>query len=139
MSFFSGIEKFFKKVFGSTTWEKTASTTLALIGPLTEEIVTIAAGEAAGVEVTSIVREVQSDLALVAGVVSGGSPASPSLLNAASSSLQSVKSNLSGLLAAGHIKDPAKLQQVTGIVNTIIGEVSAILSAMPQAAPAPAQ
>jgi len=138
MSFFKGIESFFKKLFGSTNWEKTASTTLALVGPLTEEIVALSAGEPAAAEVQSIITEVQSDLALVSGVVSGATPASasPSLISTATNSLNSVKSNLSGLLAAGHIKDPAKVAQVTGLVNTIVGEVEAILSAMPKPAAA---
>ena len=138
MSFFKGIENFFKKVFGSTNWEKTASTTLALVGPLTEEIVALSAGEPAAAEVQSIITEVQSDLALVSGVVSGATSAtaSPSLISTAVNSLNSVKANLSGLLAAGHVKDPATCAKVTGLVNTIVGEVEAILSAMPKPAAA---
>lgn len=135
MSFFGGIENFFKKLFGSTNWEKTASTTLALIAPLTEEIVAEAAGEPAEAEVQSIVTQAQSDLALVSGIVSDAKGvASPTLVQTAVDTLESVKSNLSGLLTAGHIKDPAKLSKISGITKTIIGEVEAILGAIPKPA-----
>lgn len=136
---FTGIWDFFKKLAHSNTWERSVSTTLNLIAPLTEEIVTLTAGEAAATEVQSIVTQVQNDLALVSGVVSGaesGAAANPTALGTAQSALQSVSSNLSGLLAAGHIKDPATLTKVTSTVDMIVGEIEAILKAIPTSAPA---
>lgn len=133
MSFFGSVKSFFHKLFGELpSWEKTVSSTLTLLAPLTEEIVTVSAGEPAAAEVQSVVGEVQKDMSTVAAVASGaaGSP-SATTYQAATTALNSIKSNLGGLLTAGHIKDPAKAQKITGIANTIIGEVEAILSEIP--------
>ena len=141
MSFFASVKSFFHKLFGSLpSWEKSASSTLAFAAPLVEEIVALSAGEPAAAEVQSIVNEVQKDMATVATVVSGaaGAPAATSY-QTATTALTSIKSNLGTLLSAGHIKNPETLTKVTGIANTLIGEVEAILSEIPApAAAAPA-
>ena len=144
MSFFSSVKSFFHKLFGSLpSWEKSASSTLTLLAPLTEEIVALAAGEPAAAQVQSVIGEVQKDMATVAAVTSGaaGAPSATSY-QTATTALNSIKSNLSGLLSAGHIKNADTLSKVTGIVNTVVGEVEAILSEIPAptsaAPPAPA-
>ncbi len=135
MSFFSAVKSFFEKLAHSNTWEKSVSTTLDILAPLTEEVIALTAGEPAAAEVASVISEVQKDLGVVAGVVNGaeGGSAPASLIATAQQSLNAVKSNLGALLAAGHIKDTATLTKVTATVNTIVGEVDAILGAIPTA------
>lgn len=144
MSFFASVKSFFHKLFGSLpSWEKSASSTLAFAAPLVEEIVALSAGEPAAAEVQQIVAEIQKDMATVATVVSGaaGAPSATSY-QTATTALNSIKANLGGLLTAGHVKNPETLAKVTGVANTIIGEVEAILSEIPApaaaATPAPA-
>lgn len=146
MSFFASVKSFFHKLFGSLpSWEKSASSTLTLLAPLTEELLALVAGEPAAAEATSIIAEVQKDMATIAAVTSGAAGApSASSYQTATTALNSIKSNLSGLLTAGHVKNPETLAKVTGVANTIIGEVEAILAEIPQpaaatpATPAPA-
>ena len=89
-----------------------------LLAPLVEEIVALSAGEPAAAEVQSVIGEVQKDMATVAAVVSGaaGAPSATSY-QTATTALNSIKSNLGGLLSAGHIKNPDTLSKVTGIVK----------------------
>lgn len=142
MSFLSGIfsavHKFFHALGHSDAWQKAISTTLDLIAPLTEEIVAVSAGEPAAQEVKSVITEVQNDLGLVAGLAAAGAgdPTGP-MVAKAQDALSRVQSNLSGLLAAGHIKNPDTLSKVTSTANIIIGEVQAMLKHLPTA-PAPA-
>jgi hypothetical protein len=133
--FFHAIAAFFEKLGHSNSWEKSVSTTIAIAAPLTEDIVALTAGEADAAKVQSAIVEVQNDLALVKGVVDGAQAgtAPASLIATATASLESVKTNLGALLTAGHIKDPATLEKVTLTVNTIIGEVVAMLGAVPVA------
>lgn len=140
MSFFSKVKSFFHQLFGALpSWEKSVSSTLTLLAPLTEEIVALTAGEPAAKEVQAVVGEVQKDMATVAAVTAGaaGSP-SATTYETASTALNSIKSNLGGLLAAGHIKNPVTLTKVTETVNTVIMEVEAILSELPQSSSPPA-
>jgi hypothetical protein len=139
MSFFSKLKAFFHNLFGHLPkWEQAAASSIKFAAPLTEEIVLLAAGEPAEKEVQSIIGEVQSDMAVASGILTAGAP-STSGIQTVTNALNSVKSNLSGLLTAGHIKNPANVEKVTGIANTIIGEVEAILSEVPTAAaPTPA-
>jgi hypothetical protein len=129
-SFFASAEDWFEKIFGHTTWQQTASTTIALSAPLVESLVAVTAGEADSAKVQEVVNEVQTDLATVAQLIKqsqGGTNTFQTIANI----LNSVKNNLSGLLAAGHIKDQATLEKVTGIVNTVLGELVAILGSIP--------
>ena len=138
MSFFSNVKAFFHNLFGHLpTWEKAASSTIKIIAPLTEEMVLLAAGEPAEKEVQSIVGEVQSDMAVAAGILGSG-PASSSGIQTVTNSLNAIKANMSGLLAAGHIKNPLKIERFTGIANTIIEEAEVILSEVPTPPPTPA-
>jgi len=129
-TFFHSVFHFFENLGHSNKWEKAANATIGIIGPLTERIVEMTAGEAAAGEVKNIISQVQNDLGVVAGVVGAASAnnasADPSLLSTVFAACNSVKSNLSGLLAAGHVKDTATMTKVTSTVNTIVGEIDAI-------------
>ena len=133
MSWFSKVVTWFEHL-GHSNWEQSASTTLKLVAPLTETIVTEAAGEADADKVQSLVTEVQSDLAVAATLISGADAPGASAGTQITTALNSVTANLGGLLSAGHIKNPATLTKVTSIVKTVVGEVEAILSAMPKKA-----
>lgn len=131
-SFFSKIGHFFGKLFGAApSWSQKASTTITLVAPLTNTIIALAAGEEAAKEATAVVHEVQADLAAASHLLSeahGSSEYSAGL----TSVLEAVNNNLGALLAAGHIKNPEKVTKVTAIVNTITGEISAVIGALPK-------
>jgi len=129
MSFFSKVEAFLKKVFGSAKFENTARAALTIVAPLTETIVGLVAGEPAAAAVGAIINQVQSDLGVAATVI-GEADQTPTLDGA----LSAVTSNLQTLLTAGHISDPTTLAKVTTVVNTIVGEVEAIQKTLPAAA-----
>lgn len=132
MSFFSKVASFFEKFIKNTTWEQKASAGLGLLAPGLESIVALTAGEPDAAEIQKVVAEVQSDLGTIAGLLSqsqAGVSVTATLVNV----LNSIKGNLSALLAAGHIKDQATLQKVTAIVNGVIAEVEAILPLIPTA------
>jgi hypothetical protein len=133
-SFFSKIESFFKKVFGSVAWQQTASAVLTLILPLLKTVLTLVVGEGAADAVTAIVNEVISDLGTVSVLITQ-SQGDPSVIGTIGNLLNAVVSNLTALLSAGHIKDTATLSKVTAIVNTVVGEAGAILKVLPTPPP----
>lgn len=131
---FKKFESFFNKLFGSVpSWSVKASTVITYVAPLTNTAIALFAGEDAAAEATKIVNQVQSDLTVAAKFASEahGSDTAPAGLSTA---LQSVNDNLAELLAAGHIKNPETLSKVTAVVNTITGEISAVIGSLPKAA-----
>jgi len=134
MTFFGKIENFFKKVFGSTKWETTAASVITLVAPLLETVVTLTAGEPAAMLVENVIHEIQGDLAAVSAVVTSAVvPGTTGSAAVATNVLTAVQNNLQQLLAAAEIKNPVTQQQVTGIVNTVAGEINAILAAVKNA------
>lgn len=131
-SFFHKVEAALKKIFGSTTWEKSVSSTLTYVGPLLELLVGLAAGGPAAALVTGIVNTTQADLGTVAAVVNGATatPAA-SELAAATSALNSIKANLPQLLTASEVKNSTKATEITATATTIIGEIEAIMENIP--------
>jgi hypothetical protein len=72
---------------------------------------------------------VQSDLAVLAAVVDDATAAPGSHAAAvATSALNSIKTNLSGLLAAAEVKNSAKSTEITIAVNTIVAEADVLLA-----------
>jgi hypothetical protein len=137
--FWNKVESAFKKLFGSTNWEKTASAVITYVAPLLELLVGLAAGGPAETLVAGIVNTVQADLATVAAVVNGATATPPANeLAAVTNALNSVKANLPALLTAVEVKNSAKSTEIASTANTIIGEVEAILANMPTAAATPA-
>jgi hypothetical protein len=128
MSFFSKIESFLKKVFGSAKWENIARATLTVVAPLTETIVGLVAGEPAAAALGALINQIQSDLGVAATVI-GQADQTPTLTGA----LTAVQSNLQAILTAGHITDPTTLQKVTAVVNTVAGEIEAVQKTLPAA------
>jgi hypothetical protein len=130
--FFERVKAALVKLFGSTTWEKTTSATIAYIAPLLETIVGLAAGGPAETIVTAIVAKIQSALATVTAVVDGATTTPPANeIAAVTEALNSIKTNLAALLADADVKNSGLLTKVTAVVDTIIGEVEAILAEIP--------
>jgi hypothetical protein len=134
---FSHIKTFLEKVFGSTNWERVAINTLAVVGPLLTTLVTLTAGAPAAALVSKIISIVQADLqtaaTLITSVQSGTATGAAAQLQ---NLLAGVKTNLTSLLTAADIKDADTQAKVSAIVNTVTGEIDAILTEMPTASPA---
>lgn len=141
-TFFHKVGSAFKKLFGSSTWEKTASSTITFVAPLLETIVGYVAGSGAENTVKGIIGTVQSDLATIAAVVDGGQVDAHGTAVVVSA-LNSVRANMSGLLNLAEVKNSDKQAAITTAVNLVVGEVDAMLGALPAAqavntvAPAP--
>ena len=86
------------------------------------------AGQSEGsTEVASVATEVEKDLSLVStglSQIAAGQNASSTVVSA----LESIKSNIGGLLAAGHIKNPKTVQTVENVTNAFVAEVETIIS-----------
>lgn len=141
-SFFHRVGAAFKKLFGNSTWEKTAQSTITFVAPLLETIVQLAAGSGAEQAVAKVVGTVQSDLATLLAVIDEANASTdPHTAAVVATALGSVKDNLSCLLNIAEIKNSGKITQVTAAVNLIVGEVDAMLGSLPAptaVAPAPA-
>lgn len=130
--FWHRLEAALKKIFGSTTWEKTTSGIITYVAPLLETLIALTAGGPAAALATSIINTVQTDLATVSAVVSGATATPPANeLQAAVGALNSIKANLGQLLAAAEIKNSGKQAEITLAVNTIVGEIDACLENVP--------
>lgn len=124
---FGKIESLFKEVFGSAaTWEQIASTTITVVSPIVETIITLTAGEPAALAVAAIVAQIQTDMANVAKTITaaGSSPTVTTTLN-------SIITNLQALLTGADIKDATTLTKVESVVKTLVAEFEAILDAIP--------
>jgi hypothetical protein len=133
--FWDKVEAAFKKLFGSTKWEQTASSVVTYVAPLLETLVALTAGGPAAAIVTGIVNTVQADLATVAAVVNGATATPPvNELAAVMQALASIQTNLPALLTAAEVKNSTNASKITAVVNTIIGEVEAIADNIPKSA-----
>lgn len=130
MSFFSKIEAWFKELGHAQTWEQTAATTIKVAAPLLNTLITLTAGDPAAAKVSGVVTQVLQDLGAASAVLSDAQSAGGVSVT---SFLTSVQTNLASLLADADVKNSTKATQVTGVVNTVLGEVEAIISAMPKA------
>lgn len=103
--------------------EQVASTILTYVGPAIQTIVTAEAGSAAGSVVSSVLKQAQSDLTAVSGLIYdfGATPSAANIINA-------VKANLGALLTVGHITNPTSVATVTKVTNELNTLASAITS-----------
>jgi hypothetical protein len=137
-SFFHSALAFFKKVFTSTDWTHGAQVAITVAAPLAETVASLAAGPAAGAEVANIINTVKTDFGVVTVTLGQiqTAPGNVSAITLLKNTLASIKTNLQSLLTVADIKDPATLQTVTLTVNTIVGEVDAVLESVPAPAAA---
>lgn len=125
-SFAAWAEKELAKLFqASPTIAQVADTVIAYIGPILEAIVAAEAGGPAAAVVAAVIKEVQSDLVVVGGLIYDIGTA-PSV----GAKIQAMENEMNGLLTAGHIKD----QKTVSLVTLVIREFGALLSAF---SPAP--
>lgn len=136
-SFFHRVGSAMKKLFGSSTWEKSAQATISYVAPLLETIVQLSAGSGAEQAVASIIGKVQSDLATLSAVVDEANASTdPHASAVVATVLGSIRDNLSDLLGMAEIKNAGKVTEITAAVNLIAGEVNAMLGSLPASTPA---
>jgi hypothetical protein len=137
MKFIHAALSFLKKVFTNTDWTHAAQVGITVAAPLVETVFMLAAGPQVGAEVTNIINTVKTDFGVVSvtlGQIQAGST-SVNTVTLLKNTLDSIKTNLSQLLTVADIKDAGTRQTVTLTVNTIIGEIDAILASVPAALP----
>lgn len=137
MSFFKTAFNWLKKVFTNTDWTHAAQVSITIAGPLVETVAALAGGPAAGAEVTNIVNVVKTDFGVVSttlGQIQAGST-NVNTVTLLKNTLGSIESNLKNLLTVADIKDTATKQTVTMTVDTIVGEIDAILESVPATVP----
>lgn len=139
MTAVSGVESFFKKVggelarlFGNTTWEQTAVSTINYAAPIVETIAQLVAGTAAASAIASVLNTVKADLATVSAVVKGAQVAKGSTASTTvRAALSSIVNNLSGLLSMAEVKNSAKAADITAAVQLLSNEATEMLQALP--------
>ena len=138
--FFAKVEAFFKKAFGSSKWEKTASTTLTIIIPMITVLLTVTVGPAAAAAVSGVLSTLQKDLSAAAVVIDAMDEAGTSATGVAQvvNILNAAKANLSSVLQIAEVKNSGKVAEITTTVNTLVDEFDAILAAVPTVFPSPA-
>ena len=128
-TFFEHIGHWLKAHLGTAaSFEKTAATALSVAAPLLQELLTLIKGEPFAAKVGGVVTQVQNDLNDTAALLNGAGASGGITVQSA---LGAVQSNLGTLLADADIKNSAKSSQIQGIVNTLLGEVTAVLGAIP--------
>jgi hypothetical protein len=132
-TFFEHIDEWMKDHLGNAaTFEKTAATAISIAEPLLNTLLALVAGEPFAARVSALVTQVTNDLNNTSAILNGAAATGGMTVT---SLLSGVKSNLGTLLEDADIKNSAKSAEITGVVNTLTGEVEAILAA---AQPAPA-
>jgi hypothetical protein len=132
-SFFHKAFAFLKKVFTNTDWTHAAQVSITVAAPLVETLAELAGGPSVGAEVTNIVNTVKTDFGVVNNTL-GQIQAGASNVNTVTllkNTLNAIKTNLQQLLQVADIKDAGTKQTVTMTVNTIVGEIDAILESVP--------
>jgi hypothetical protein len=140
MKFFHSALSFLEKVFTNTDWTHAAQVGITVAAPLIETVATLAGGPQVGAEVTNIVNTVKTDFGVVSvtlGQIQAGNT-SVSTVTLLKNTLGAIKTNLAQLLTVADINDAATKQTVTLTVNTIVGEIDAVLDSIPATLPAPA-
>jgi hypothetical protein len=121
MNFFKNVETWFSKVFSKApSATATALAVVNTVAPMAEVVIAMVDPSEEAVA-QPIITEIQADLAVLANTLKSGSTTNVNNLVA------SIQANLSNLLAAGHIKDPATIQKATALVNLISSELKALL------------
>ncbi len=113
------------------TIEQIVDTTINYAEPALIIILDAVGGAAVAPEVAAVITEAQADLKVVSALIYdfGATPTAASIAAA-------VKSNLSGLITAGHFKDAVTQAKFTLIVNTVGTLATAIATAVAKAEPA---
>jgi len=130
MSFWSSVENFFKQ-FTHANWAHTASVALSLAGPPAILIVQETLGSADAAQTTSVINEIQTDLATVSQLLSQAQSGDTSVKGQIRSLLGSIQANLASILADAHVKNSANAAKITSLVNAFSEEITVVLAMMP--------
>jgi hypothetical protein len=134
-TFFDHIGEWFQDHLGNAaTFEKTAATAISVAEPLLDTLLALAVGEPFAAKVQAIANQVVNDLNNTSAILKGAEATGGMTVT---SLLTSVQTNLGTLLADADIKSSAKSAEITDVVNTLSGEVEAILTAASATPPAP--
>lgn len=130
MSFLSSFSSFFKNLFTSApSWTKNVQNVITLVKPLLITVVGMTAGSTDATAVNAVMTEVSADLDLL-GTLCAQAKSDGSTKDKVIAVLGSIVANLNGLLSAGHIKNTATLNKINVTVETVIGEVEAVISVL---------
>lgn len=133
VTFFEKVGSWFKSLFKKApAVEQQISAVVSYVAPIAESILTLVDPPAALIA-TPIITEVETGLATLKATTSGVS-LTGTTLQTVDSVLNSIKTNISGLLDIAEIKNSAKIADITAAVTAITGEVDAILTNLPAAA-----
>ena len=104
--------------------EQIAASVLKYAGPALQTVVTAEAGAPAGAIVGKVIGDAQAGLAAASGLIYdfGATPSAGSVIS-------SVQSNLSTLLAAGHVTNANSVATVTKVVDELTSLASALTPA----------
>ena len=135
MNFFSKAYSWFKQHVLNTTWEHSAIVALNVAAPFVTDLVAMYGSEGQAADATAVLNEIKTSLGtatLVLTQLQAGT-ASGSALEQLKGTLGVVATSLPALLAAGHIKDADLVAKITNTTNLVVGEVNAVISAIPAA------
>jgi hypothetical protein len=128
LSFFAHIKEWLGEHMGGIQKdEQTAAMALTVAAPLLNTLTTITAGEPIATKVAGVVSKVQTNLNNAIALLNGAEAGDPS--HTLDGFLGFVQSDLGTLLTDVDVKNSTKATQITGVVNTLIGEVEAIQTA----------
>jgi hypothetical protein len=131
--FFAHMFSFFKN--DAANFETSAATTISLAAPLLGELVTLTAGTKEAGVVSSVVAKVTTALNNTAALLKGAQAGSAD--HSVAGYLNDVVTDLPTLLEDVNVKNSEHLAEIEGTVTTVVGEVKAILAALPEDHPAP--
>ena len=127
---FSKIEHIFTTFFKKApSWAAVAETDLAFIAPIINSLVVLNGGASVEPDVNAVLVKIQKDLVLATKFVQA-EDSSANLTDV----LSNISSNLSGLLTIAAVKNSSKITEITAYVNGVIGEINAIIAALPAVA-----
>lgn len=131
----SKIGGFFKHMFSwfendAAKFETTAATAISVATPLLHELIVLTAGEPAAAKVSAIVAKVTTDLNNTAAMLKGAEAGTAD--HTVSGILTGVLADLPTLLEDADVKNSKHLAEIEGTVTTVVGEVQAILAAVPE-------
>lgn len=132
---FDKIESVVKDIFKSTTFEEDALTLVNYAGPLVVTALTIEDPALAPVAAAGLAL-IQKDLQILKttveqGQVVAGTPAATAVVTA----LNSVNTNITGLLSIAEVKNSASNAKIKAIVGLATAAVDGVLSKAPAAGP----
>lgn len=133
MSFFSGIDNWWKKTFGNSHWATTAQVAISLVGPPAILIVQQTLGTEDAAEGQQVLTEVQTDLATVVQLLKQAQTGDTTANGRITAVLQSLQENLATILADAHVKNSANAAKIEQMVGAFSAEITVILGLIPAA------